>query len=154
PAGRLASQLGGVVDLAVADHPDGSVRTLERLIAGGEIHDGEAAGADAGPVMSDDALAVGAPMRERRRHGGGMVRMAERAPGERHHSEDAAHLLGAGASAGPAGTVGDEAGVFGQEWEPAMEGLPDVPIARTRNEDGRHGTARQEIAPGVGVEEG
>src|SRR5207237_1181787 len=39
-----------VVDLAVADHPDRVVGTLERLVARGQVHDGEAAGAEAGAV--------------------------------------------------------------------------------------------------------
>src|SRR5207237_8963302 len=42
-----------VLDLAVADHPDRVVGTLERLVAGGQVHDGEAAGAQARALVAD-----------------------------------------------------------------------------------------------------
>jgi hypothetical protein len=87
----LAAQLRGVVDLAVANHPDGAIGALERLIAGGQVHDGEPAGAQARARVADGALAVGAAVRERGRHRGQAVGVLERRARERDGAEDAAH---------------------------------------------------------------
>jgi hypothetical protein len=64
---------------------------LERLIAGSEIHDGEAAGADAGAFVADDALAVGSAMLQRGGHSGEAVGMAQGSAGAGYGAEDAAH---------------------------------------------------------------
>jgi len=90
-AGAFVAQLASVVDLAVADHPDRAVRTLERLIAGREIHDGEPAGAQARPLVPDDALPVRAAVRECRGHCRDAVGMFERGARERDGAENAAH---------------------------------------------------------------
>ena len=89
--GILAAQLGRVVDLAVADHPDGRIGALERLVAGGQVHDGEPAGAQARALVTHDALSVGPPVGERGGHGGHAVGMLERGARERDGAEDAAH---------------------------------------------------------------
>ena len=89
--GLLAAQLRGVVDLAVADHPDGAVRTLERLVAGGQVHDGEPAGPQPRALVAHDALAVGTAVGERGTHGGEAIGMRERGARERDGAEDAAH---------------------------------------------------------------
>src|SRR5207245_2111927 len=62
PGARFAAQVGRVVDLAVADHPDLAVRTLERLVAGREVHDRGAPRARSGPRVSDGASAGRAPV--------------------------------------------------------------------------------------------
>src|SRR2546430_2254591 len=80
-----------VVDLAVADHPDRVVGTLERLVAGGEVHDGEAARAEAGPLVAHDALAVGAAVREGGGHRADAAGVPQRCTGERDGAEEAAH---------------------------------------------------------------
>src|SRR5206468_2169294 len=96
-SGGFAAQIVRVVDLAVAHHPDLAVGALEWLITGGEIHDGEAARADACALMADDALPVGAAMLQRRRHARDVIRIAQRcAPPpppavRRYRPEDAAH---------------------------------------------------------------
>ena len=94
-AGRrvLAAQRRRVVDLAVADHPHGSVGALERLIAGREVHDGEPPRAQTRPLVPHDAVAVGSAMRERRRHGGKAVAVSQRRARERHRAVDPAHYL-------------------------------------------------------------
>src|SRR5439155_6551949 len=89
--GILAAQLRRVVDLAVADHPDGRIRALERLVARGQVHDGEPAGAQARALVTHDALAVGTPVGECGGHGGDTVRVPERRARERDGAEDAAH---------------------------------------------------------------
>src|SRR5213082_3277493 len=86
------AQRGRVVNLAVADHPDRMVGTLERLIAGGQVHDGEAAGAQSGALVADDALAVRAAVRQRGGHRVEAARVSEGSAGERDGAEDAAHL--------------------------------------------------------------
>src|SRR5258705_13851777 len=87
----LTTQMGGVVDLAVADHPAGAVGTLERLVSGGKVHDREAPGAEPCPRMADDALTVGSAMAQRLGHGGQALRGAQRraCPGG-YRAEDAA----------------------------------------------------------------
>src|SRR5207245_11522924 len=90
-ADPLLAQLPRVVDLAVAHHPDGSVGILKRLIAGGEVHDREATSADAGALVTHDALAVRATVREGGGHGGDAVRVSEGIAGERDSSKDATH---------------------------------------------------------------
>ena len=88
---RFASQRGRIVDLAVADHPDRAVRILERLVARGEVHDGEAARADARPLMADDALAVRAAVAQHGSHPLDGLRIAQRRVPQRYRAEDAAH---------------------------------------------------------------
>ena len=90
PDARVA-QLARVVDLAVTDHPDGAVGILKRLVAGGEVHDGQAAGAETGALVAHDAFAVGTAVRERGRHGRDAVGVLERSAGEGDGAEDAAH---------------------------------------------------------------
>src|SRR5438132_4574528 len=91
PGARFAAQVGRVVDLAVADHPDLAVRTLERLVAGREVHDREAPRADSGPLVSDDAFAVRAAVAERGRHSRERLRLPQRTFPPRYRAEDAAH---------------------------------------------------------------
>ena len=91
--GALAAlaQLRGVVDLAVADHPDGAVGALKRLIAGGQVHDREPAGAEARARVADDALAVRPAVGEGGGHRGEPLGVTEGRAGEGHRAEDAAH---------------------------------------------------------------
>src|SRR5437870_2904046 len=89
--GILAAQLRRVVDLAVANHPDGAIGVLERLVAGGQVHDGESAGTQPCALVAHDALAVGTAMSQRGRHGRYAVGMLERGARERDGAEDAAH---------------------------------------------------------------
>src|SRR2546428_14103709 len=58
--GLFAAQLRRIVDLAVANHPDGAIGVLERLVAGGQVHDGEPAGGPARALRAPPALAVAA----------------------------------------------------------------------------------------------
>ena len=91
PGRRFAAQRGRIVDLTVAHHPDLSVGTLERLIARGEIHDGEAARADAGALVPDDALTVRAAVTQRSRHPLHRLRKTQWGSASRYRAEDAAH---------------------------------------------------------------
>ena len=91
PCGRFPSQLGSIVDLAVADHPDLAVGTLKRLVAGREIHDGEPACPDARALVTDDAFAVGAAVAQRRGHPRERLGMPQRRFTPRYRTEDAAH---------------------------------------------------------------
>src|SRR5258705_11096094 len=90
----LTTQMGGVVDLAVAAQQVGAVGTRERLVSGGKVHDREAPGAEPCPRMADDALTVGSAMAQRLGHGGQALRVAQRrACPEGYRAEDAAHGL-------------------------------------------------------------
>src|SRR5207247_3600471 len=97
----VPAQLGRVVDLAVTDHPDVAVGALKRLIAGGQVHDREAAGAEARAGVPDDALAVGPAVGEGGGHRCEPVGVAEGRAGERDRAEDAAHVA---SPPGPLGT--------------------------------------------------
>src|SRR2546422_4548247 len=103
--GILAAQLRRVVDLAVANHPDGAIGVLEWLVAGGQVHDGEPAGTQPRALVTHDALAVGTAMSQRGCHGRYAVGMLERGARERDGAEDAAHYRplppGRGGSHGP-----------------------------------------------------
>src|SRR5439155_26845270 len=95
----FTSQIIGVVDLAVAHHPDLAIGALERLIAGREIHDGEPASADARALMPDDAFAIRPAVLEGCGHARDRFWMAQRRappapsapPRARYRAEDAAH---------------------------------------------------------------
>ena len=86
-----ATQLGGVIDLAVAHHPHRAVQALERLVAGREVHDGEPARPDLRPRVPHDLLAVGPAVRQCGCHRSEAVGVPQRLPGERHCAEDPAH---------------------------------------------------------------
>ncbi len=93
PARGFLPQLAGVVNLAVAHHPDGAVGALERLVARGQVHDGEPPRPQLRALMADDALAVRAAVRERRGHRVQAVGVPQRLPVEGDGAEDAAHYL-------------------------------------------------------------
>ena len=100
PSCGLAPQVGRVVNLAVAHHPDRPVRALEGLLARGEIHDGETPRADPRTLVAHDPLAVGAAMPERLGHAGEALRVVEGAAGEGYGAEDATHGSGSCREAG------------------------------------------------------
>ena len=93
PRRCFAAQIIGVVDLPVAYHPDIAIRTLERLIASGEIHDSKPSGADACAFVPDDTFAIRSAVLEGRGHASNRFRMAQLGapPGARYRAEDAAH---------------------------------------------------------------
>src|SRR5205823_1208324 len=62
------SDLREVIDLAVEDHPDGSIFIGERLIAGGQVDDAEASMAQADAASDVKAVRIGPAMRDHPRH--------------------------------------------------------------------------------------
>src|SRR6266542_3005665 len=154
----LPAELGRIVDLAVAHHPDRAVRALKRLVAGGEIHDGEPARADARALVAHDLLAVRPAVRERSRHRPEAARMTQRATRERDDAENAAHasplllspLLTTRRGAdegGEAGPVRDVAATRREQREGGGKLGAGVAVRRGRHKDRRHRAAGQGLAP-------
>jgi hypothetical protein len=67
-APKLVRELGVVVDLAVLDDDDSSVLVGDRLVAGGEVDDREAARGQADAVGDERAVGVRPAVDERRAH--------------------------------------------------------------------------------------
>jgi len=87
--GELGAQLHVVVDFTVEDHADGARLVPHRLLAGGQVDDGEAPvqQVHAGRGVDVDALAVGAAV------GDGAAHLAQDRLGPLpHESRDAAHV--------------------------------------------------------------
>ena len=68
--GQLASQLAEVVDLAVEDDGDRTVRGDQRLPAAGKVDDRQPAVPESDRPVAEEAVGVGAAMRERGGHRG------------------------------------------------------------------------------------
>jgi hypothetical protein len=80
-----------VVDLAIEDDPDGTVFIEDGLMTAGNVDNAEAGHAEAGTILREDALIVGAAMNDGLTHpvdGGGFDSIASLAA---HDACDSAH---------------------------------------------------------------
>src|SRR5258707_4526 len=106
---ELLAEILEVVDLTVEDDADGAVFVVDRLIAAGDVDDGQAAHAQADIVRPEETFAVGTAVQQPVVHR--LQRGAIGAQGAQH-AGDAAHRYGdriAGANAQtPTGTFWDK----------------------------------------------
>ena len=65
---EIRAHVGEVVDLAVEDHPDRAVLVGDRLVAGREVDDAQAAEAEADARPRVEAVGIGAAVRDDRGH--------------------------------------------------------------------------------------
>src|SRR5689334_10576356 len=65
---ELASQFGGVVDLAVGDQTQARILADERLLSSVKIYDSEASGREADTFVEPNAAFVRSPVGQRLRH--------------------------------------------------------------------------------------
>src|SRR5205085_11922119 len=94
---ELVRELFVVVDLAVLDDDDGAVLVRDRLVAGVEVDDRQAAGGEPDRAVDEHSVRIGAAVRERRAHRSEPLGI--RGPAVRGCPADPAHarLLYAGA---------------------------------------------------------
>jgi hypothetical protein len=89
--GQPRGQLAIVVDLAVERDPDGAILARHRLAARLEVDDAQPADAERGGTADDEALVVGAPVRDPIGHALEDALLGASVRSRQHVADDAAH---------------------------------------------------------------